>query len=67
MERKDLFENYKDMPDNLKVICDKWGTRFANEGSDYIKCAQFLKEVEAIGYTFEYGLDAEPYDLVNKR
>ena len=29
----------------------------------YKECDRVLKEVEALGWTFEYGLDAEPYDL----
>ena len=35
-----------------------------NEGDyDYQDSKNFLKEVEAIGYTFDYGLDNEPYGL----
>ena len=30
---------------------------------DYEDTKKFLKEVNAIGYTFDYGLDNEPYDL----
>ena len=26
-------------------------------------CAPFLEEAEEIGYTFEYGLDAEPFNF----
>jgi hypothetical protein len=30
---------------------------------DYDILEQLLAELEEIGYTFEYGLDGEPYDL----
>jgi len=61
---KDLFEHYEEMPSHLTAICDKWTEKHLDEGLSYIDCADFLKELEAIGYTFEYGLDAEPYGLV---
>ena len=58
----DLFENYEQQPENLKEICD----RYAKMDNCYIICEQFLKEVEAIGYTFEYGLDSQPFNLCKK-
>lgn len=58
----DLFENYEQQPENLKTILKK----YENGEFDYIECENLLKEVESIGYTFEYGLDAEPYDLHKK-
>ena len=36
---------------------------FEIDGLEYKQCEAFLKEVQALGYTFEYGLDAEPYGL----
>lgn len=63
MEEKDLFEFYEEQPKELKVICDKWMEKYEDEGLDYKDCEQFLKEVESIGYTFDYYLDAEPYNL----
>lgn len=56
---KDLFEHYTDQPPALKTICDK----YAAADQTYSNCAEFLKEVEEIGYTFDYYLDAEPYNL----
>ena len=60
---EDLFEYYENQEPKLKVICDKWADKKAEEGLSYADCAEFQKEVEAIGYTFEYGLDAEPLGL----
>lgn len=59
---KDLFEYYEEQPKELKTICDKWQEKSV-DGLSYIDCEDFLEEVEAIGYTFNYGLDAEPHGL----
>ncbi|WNH10081.1 hypothetical protein [Thalassobellus suaedae] len=59
---KDLFEYYQDQPENLKKICDKWSEKI-NEGLTYKDCELFLNEVENIGYTFDYELSAEPFNL----
>lgn len=56
----DLFENYDEMPRGLKAVYDFYAGK---EELTYEECAVFLKECEAIGYTFEYGLDAQPHNL----
>lgn len=55
----DLFENYTQQPENLKEILK----RYEEMDNCYIICGELLKEVEAIGYTFEFGLDAQPSNL----
>ncbi|MDV3704703.1 hypothetical protein CMU55_09275 [Elizabethkingia anophelis] len=59
----DLFEDYEHIPEELKAVCDKWQQKAMYEGLDYNDCAIFQEECEAIGYTFDYGLDADPFDL----
>ncbi|MEN5308873.1 hypothetical protein ABE425_15270 [Chryseobacterium cucumeris] len=59
----DLFEDYELLPEELKAVCDKWQEKSTYWGLDYNDCEIFQKECEAIGYTFDYGLDAEPFDL----
>ena len=59
----DLFEDYELLPEELKAVCDKWQEKAAYWGLDYNDCEAFQKECETIGYTFDYGLDAEPFDL----
>ena len=59
----DLFKHYYNQPPELARIVEKFDARFCAEGENYILCEEFLAEVEAIGYTFDYYLDAEPYDL----
>lgn len=62
----DLFEHHEQMPKELAAICDKWNAIYASDGLEYNQCAEWLAEVEAIGFTFEYGLDAEPFNLRKK-
>tara|TARA_R110002020_G_scaffold144907_1_gene318103 strand:- start:2228 stop:2422 length:195 start_codon:yes stop_codon:yes gene_type:complete len=61
---KDLFQYYQEQTEALKTICDHWQAKDEAQGLTYKDCKEFLKEVEAIGYTFNYGLDAQPYNLV---
>jgi len=57
-----LLENYEDQPPALAKICESWNNKIEN-GFNYQDCEKFKKEVENIGFTFDYGLDAIPYDL----
>lgn len=59
---KDLFEHYQDQPEELKHILINWDEKI-NNGLDYIQCEELLKDVEAVGYTFDYELSAEPFNL----
>lgn len=59
----DLFEDYDLLPEELKAVCGHWQEKAAHLGLDYNDCKAFQEECEAIGYTFDYGLDAEPFDL----
>jgi len=58
----DLFEFYDQQPPELKDICRHY------EAGDlsYQQCEEFLHQVEHIGFTFDYGLDAEPFNLRSK-
>lgn len=60
-EGVDLFEDYDNIPDNLQKILDKYEDAF--QDGDYSGLAKALKEANAIGYTFEYYLDGQAYDL----
>ena len=62
-DMKDLFEHHHTLPDQLKSIVNRWMMIEAGDGLTYNQCEQFLKEVNDIGYTFEYGLCAEPFGL----
>ena len=67
-ESECLFVNYEKQPEDLKLICDKYEGIFTKKGLSYKNCAKWLKKVQKLGYTFDYGLDGEPYNLMtNKR
>ncbi|MGV6816144.1 MAG: hypothetical protein ACWA44_02605 [Thiotrichales bacterium] len=55
----DLFEQYEQIPANIQAVLDQYDL----EGMSYGECKSLLSVVEALGYTFEYDLDAEPYNL----
>lgn len=58
-EGVDLFEDYEDQPEEVSAIL----SNYELEDNDYDILEQLLAELEEVGYTFEYGLDGEPYDL----
>lgn len=62
---KDLFEDYKNIPDDLQKILDKQYKKFGFDlaAMNYKDVAKMKKEVESIGYTFESHLDNIPFGL----
>ena len=63
---KDLFNDYKNQPEELKEIVDFYETKWEKADYNYKDSFNFQKEVETIGYTFNYGLDNEPFALRKK-
>ena len=57
---KDLFETPELIPDEVQAVLETF-----NEDSDntYFELDRLLDELEPLGYTFDYYLDAEPYGL----
>lgn len=53
----DLFEYYELLPKQVTDILDTFTV------NTYAECERVKKELNKIGYTFEYYLDAEPYNL----
>jgi len=60
-EGVNLFEDYENIPENVQEILDEHQQAF--EDGDYRGLEQAHKELEAIGYTFDYYLDGQAYDL----
>lgn len=60
----DLFIDYKNQPLELQKICQKWNNIRSVRNFNYKDCEKFLNEVLKVGYVFQYGLDAEPYELI---
>ena len=63
--RIDLFEDYENIPNKVQVILDEYSENFGGDGSemDYKDTQNMLEEIQAVGYTFDYSLDNEPYGL----
>jgi len=55
---KCLFEDYQAMPKQLSEIVDRH-----EQAETYKELEAMKKEVESIGFTFDYYLDATPYGL----
>jgi hypothetical protein len=55
---KDLFNTPELIPSNVNAIFSKYNYEIESSNIE-----QVLKEVESVGYTFDYGLDFIPYDL----
>ena len=55
----DLFETIDTLPKRVQKIL--W--EYAWEEKSYKACERMLVDLEAEGYTFEFGLDAEPFNL----
>ena len=56
---KDMFAYYDELPIEIQMILDK----YAEMDFTYENCGNLIDELEVLGWTCEYGLDAEPYDL----
>jgi hypothetical protein len=56
--KKDLFNTPEKLPIEVQNVLNKYG-----EIETYDQCKAMLKELTKLGYTFEYYLDAQPYDL----
>jgi hypothetical protein len=53
----DLFESYETLPAEVKEVL------FSFEDETYEECERLLSKLEPLGYTFDYYLDASPYNL----
>lgn len=56
---EDLFENYDKLPLKVQKIIAK----FSEDDNTYENCKKLVSDLNKVGYTCEYGLDAEPYNL----
>lgn len=60
----DLFDQWELQPEALQEVTSHYGTLLEESERDGAElCREFLAAVERQGYTFEYGLDCQPYDL----
>lgn len=54
----DLFDNYDELPDEVKAVLTKHA-----HAEGYSGCNDLKDDLELIGYTCDYGLDAVPHSL----
>jgi hypothetical protein len=53
------LEQYKNLPDNVQKILEQ----YALNDATYEDCNKLIEELEKVGFTCDYGLCAECYDL----
>lgn len=58
-DRIDLFLHYETLPVEVQRLIDKYVTC----DSSWENCRALEAELEPLGYTFEWGMSGEPYDL----
>jgi hypothetical protein len=56
---EDLFTTPEQLPTEVQEILSD----FSEREQTYENCQQLEQALKPHGYTFEWGLDAEPYDL----
>jgi hypothetical protein len=57
---KDLFETPDLMPIDVQIVLESFDEDAPNT---YHELQRLVDEIEPLGYTFDYFLDAEPYGL----
>jgi len=57
---KDLFKTPDLIPSEVQAILETFDEE---TGNTYLELARLVKELELIGFTFDYYLDADPYGL----
>jgi hypothetical protein len=58
---RDLFETPELIPSEVQLILESYNEDEST--NDYLDLQRLTNELEQIGYTLDYGLDAEPFGL----
>lgn len=58
-EVTDLFQQYEILPKNVQKILSKYD----DHDETYTNCEKLIKQLNKVGYTCEYYLNAVPYNL----
>jgi hypothetical protein len=59
VENKDMFAHYDELPIEVQLILDK----YSEMDDTYENCGNLVDDLESVGWTCDYYLDAEPFDL----
>lgn len=57
-ENTDLFARWNELPAEVQTILNSF------QDNTYAECERLLKTLKPLGYTFQYGLDGEPFNLM---
>lgn len=60
MNTMDLFENLDFVPATVAKVINK---NLPDEGANYEQLYETKKQLNELGYTFDFGLDAVPFNL----
>jgi len=63
-ENECLFINYDKRTPELEKACKYHEEKASKMGLNYKDLEKWLKKIKKLGYTFDYGLDGEPYNLM---
>ena len=55
----DLLDSFDSLPYDVQNVLNE----FSELENDYLNCENLVIRLSEIGYTIEYGLEAEPYNL----
>lgn len=58
-ENVDLFEHIETLPSEVREVV----MAFSEGDFEYTACEALEKSLKPLGYTFDWGLDAEPFNL----
>lgn len=62
-ETIDLFEHYELIPTEVNEVFEKYDLLNGDSCYSYNTLEKCLSEIQKLGYSFEYGLDGQPYYL----
>jgi hypothetical protein len=62
-EEVDGFEDHENLPEDVKALLDIWSDRLSHGQGGYDAVGDMLDDFENLGWTFDFGLDGEPYGL----
>lgn len=63
---EDLFENPDKQPKSVRVIVEKYEAIEEEKGLDYSDLKKMQSELDKVGYTMDFELDAVPFNLRKK-
>jgi len=62
-EQKDLFNDWEALPAEVLEIIERMNADNDSGEWNYTRAEYYKTELETIGYTYDYDLTAEPYNL----